>query len=71
MENLHPVTKSILQRRGQSAPFRDEKKIGLVLFGGAMLGVGGGGAVSALEDLGLSEAFDEIYVVSAGLPNAS
>lgn len=71
MENLHPVIKSILQRRDQPTPFSDRKKIGLVLFGGAMLGVGGGGAVSALEDLGLSEAFDEIYVVSAGLPNAS
>lgn len=35
-----------------------------------MSGVIGGGAVSALEELGLTESFDEIYTVSAGFPNA-
>lgn len=60
----------ILQRRGQSVPANDGRKIVLVLWGGIMRGVRGGGAVMALSELGLSGAFDEIYTVSAGFPTA-
>ncbi|MFA6226897.1 MAG: patatin-like phospholipase family protein [Candidatus Paceibacterota bacterium] len=68
---LHPVIQSILNRRGLSVPINDGKKITLVLYGGVMAGVAGGASVIALEELGLSGVFDNIFVVSAGLPNAS
>ncbi len=35
-----------------------------------MTGAYGAGAVTALEELGLSEAFDDVYTISAGFPNA-
>ncbi len=68
---MHPVIQSILNRQNLSGPFNDGKKINLVLFGGIMMGVTGGATVIALEELGLTNAFDNIFVVSAGLPNAS
>lgn len=39
--------------------------------GGVMAGIQGCGALSALQDMGLNNAFDEIYTISAGLPNIS
>ena len=36
-----------------------------------MAGVHGCGALSALQEIGLTDAFDEIYTISAGFPNVS
>ena len=40
--------------------------IALVLEGGGMRGAVAAGMVSALEDLGMSDAFDSIYGTSSG-----
>lgn len=61
----------IRARRGKEVPVKDGRKIALVLYGGGMSGVAGAGAMIALQDLGLSHAFDAIYTYSAGFPNAS
>ncbi|GEM_PF-1330582 len=68
---MHPVIRHILDRRGKKVPVHDGRKITLVLYSGIMTGVRGAGAMIALEDLGLSHAFDEIQTVSAGFANAS
>ena len=49
----------------------DKKKLGLVIEGGAIRGVCSAGGVVALEQLGLSEAFDEIYATSGATMNAA
>lgn len=70
---MHPVLKNLLARQGRKIPLKDKdnRKIVLVLFGGLMSGVRGCAATIALQELGLSFAFDEIYVISAGFMNAS
>jgi predicted acylesterase/phospholipase RssA len=47
----------------------DGMKLGLVVEGGAMRGVVSGGALLALEELGLTDAFDVGYGASAGAIN--
>lgn len=49
----------------------DGKRLGLVIEGGAMRGVCSAGGLVALEHLGLSDVFDEIYATSAGAMNSS
>lgn len=66
----HPTLEHLLARKGKSGPFSDGRKIIMVLYGGIMRGVRSGGAVMALEELGLTDAFDEIYAVSSGFPTA-
>lgn len=39
--------------------------------GGIMAGVQGCGALAALQSMGLTNVFDEIYTISAGFPNVS
>src|SRR5499427_10902305 len=56
-------------RRGR--PSRDGRKVALIVEGGAMRGVISCAALMALEELGLTEAFDEIYGASAGAVNAA
>src|SRR3989344_3659703 len=68
---MHPVIQNLLNRAGKTVPIKDGRKIALVLFSGLMKGVRGAGAMIALEDLGLTNAFDEIYTFSCGFPNAS
>jgi predicted patatin/cPLA2 family phospholipase len=68
---LHPVVKQLLARKNQNVPVNDGKRITLVLFGGIMVGVRGAGALVALEELGLTNAFNEIYAMSSGFGNAS
>ncbi len=65
------VVEHLLARKNKSVPIGDGRKISLVLFGGVMVGVRGAGALVALEELGLSRAFDEIYTMSSGFINAS
>ena len=67
---MHPVLEHILERKDKSVPVDDGRKIALVLHSGAMRRVRSGGAMIALQDLGLSHAFDEILAASAGFPNA-
>jgi len=66
---MHPVIKHILERKNKSVPVNDGRKIALVLFGGIMCGIRGAGAMIALEELGLRNIFDSVYVISAGFPN--
>lgn len=68
---MHPVIEHLLARKNKKVPIKDGRKIALVLFGGTMTGIRGAGAGLALEELGLRNAFDEIYSVSAGFANAS
>jgi predicted patatin/cPLA2 family phospholipase len=49
----------------------DGRKIGLIVEGGAMRGVISCAALMALEELGLTRAFDEVYGASAGAVNAA
>lgn len=67
----HTVLQHLLARRGKSVPVQDGRKIALVHFGGVMAGVRGAGALIALEELGLANTFDAMYVNSAGFPNVS
>src|SRR5215470_7873509 len=56
-------------KRGREAT--DGRKVGLIVEGGAMRGVISCASLMALEDLGLTEVFDEVYGASAGAVNAA
>jgi predicted patatin/cPLA2 family phospholipase len=58
-------------RLASGLPPPDDRKIGLVIEGGGMRGVCSAGAAVALEHLGLTQVFDEVYGTSAGVMNAS
>jgi predicted patatin/cPLA2 family phospholipase len=49
----------------------DDRKIGLVVEGGAMRGVISCAALQGLEELGMTGVFDEVYAASAGAVNAA
>src|SRR5215813_3570940 len=49
----------------------DGRKIGLVVEGGAMRGVISCAALQGLEELGMTQVFDEVYGASAGAVNAA
>lgn len=68
---MHPVFEHTKARSGKHVPCNDGRTLCLVLYGGSMSGVIGAGAMIALQELGLSHAFDHIICHSAGLPNAS
>src|ERR671927_210836 len=55
----------------QGGTLEDGRKVALIVEGGAMRGVISCAALMALEDLGLTEAFDEVYGASAGAVNAA
>ena len=57
--------------RGSRAPHDDGARVALCVEGGAMRGVISAGMVSALEQLGLTHAFDAVYGSSAGAINAA
>lgn len=57
------------RKAGRNEP--DGRKLALVLDGGAMRAVGPAGGAVALEHLGLTDIFDEVYATSAGVMNAS
>jgi predicted patatin/cPLA2 family phospholipase len=70
----NPVIREIVRRRtqgisGNSVP-PGGAKLGLVVEGGGMRGVYSGGALVAMEELGLSAVFDAVYGESAGAINA-
>ena len=69
-----PSTIDLLRARAarkSRAPHGDGASIALAVEGGAMRGVVSAGMVSALETLGLTEAFDAVYGSSAGAINAA
>ena len=57
--------------RKSRVPHGDGARIALCVEGGAMRGVVSAGMVSALEELGLGQAFDAVYGSSAGAINAA
>src|SRR3954451_17221701 len=59
----HPVARALRDRP-------DGARIGLVIEGGGMRGAVSGGMALALDELGLSQAFDAAYGSSAGTLNA-
>ena len=56
------------RRAGDVAP--DGRKLALVIEGGGMRSVCSGAGAAALGQLGLHDAFDEVYATSAGVMNA-
>lgn len=61
----HPVAAALAARRDRTARTSDVR-LALVVEGGGMRGVVAGGMVAALEQLGLTDAFDEVIGSSAG-----
>lgn len=57
--------------RGSRAPHGDGARVALAIEGGAMRGVVSAGMVSALEQLGLTDAFDAVYGSSGGAINGA
>lgn len=57
--------------RGSRAPHDDGARVVLAIEGGAMRGVVSAGMVSALEHLGMTDAFDAVYGSSAGAINGA
>jgi hypothetical protein len=68
---MHSVIEHLQARANKTLPFHDDRKIALVLFGGLMVSARGAAALLAVEEMGLGNAFDAIYTMSSGFPNAS
>jgi predicted patatin/cPLA2 family phospholipase len=70
----HPVVELIRRRREQgSLPGRreDGRRVALVIEGGGMRGCVSAGMTAAIEQLGLTNSFDEVHGASAGAFNAA
>jgi predicted patatin/cPLA2 family phospholipase len=70
----HPVVRRLLRRREEGSrpgARTDGRRIALVIEGGGMRGVVSAGMASAIEQLGLRDAFDEVHGASAGAFNAA
>lgn len=70
----HPVVAAIRGRREQGSKpgaRTDGRRIALVIEGGGMRGVVSAGMAAAIEQLGLTDAFDEIHGASAGSFNGA
>src|SRR5947208_11439555 len=65
------LLKERVRRAKQNAEIQDGRKVGLIVEGGAMRGVISCAALMALEELGMTEVFDEVYGGSAGAVNAA
>ena len=65
------LLKERVRRAKQGRPTRDGRKVALIVEGGAMRGVISCASLMALEELGLTEVFDEVYGASAGAVNAA
>jgi predicted patatin/cPLA2 family phospholipase len=73
-QRAHPVVQTLLRRRHEGSrpgARTDERRVALVIEGGAMRGVVSAGMASALEQLGLRDAFDEVHGASAGAFNGA
>jgi predicted patatin/cPLA2 family phospholipase len=70
----HPVIAAVRRRRDEgSTPGArtDGRRIALVIEGGGMRGVVSAGMAAAIEQLGLTDSFDEVHGASAGSFNAA
>ncbi len=73
-QRAHPVVEAILRRREEgSTPGarRDSMRIVLAIEGGGMRGVVSAGMAAAIEQLGLTDCFDEVHGASAGAFNGA
>ncbi len=73
-QRAHPVVQTLRRRReAASTPGArgDGRRVALVIEGGAMRGVVSAGMASALDQLGLCDAFDEVHGASAGAFNGA
>ena len=73
-QRSHPVIRTLLRRRDEGSrpgARTDGRCVALVIEGGAMRGVVSAGMASALDQLGLREAFDEVHGASAGAFNGA
>jgi predicted patatin/cPLA2 family phospholipase len=68
---MHSVIEHLSARKNKKPPFKDGRKIALLNCGGALSGARGTGVLAALQDLGMTQAFDQIYSLSAGFPNTA
>jgi predicted patatin/cPLA2 family phospholipase len=70
----HPVVQAIRRRREEGSrpgARSDGRRIALVIEGGGMRGVVSAGMTAAIEQLHLSDAFDEVHGASAGAFNGA
>ncbi len=70
----HPVVRTLLRRREEGSrpgARADGRRVALVIEGGGMRGVVSAGMATAIEQLGLRDAFDEVHGASAGGFNAA
>ncbi len=70
----HPVVQTILRRREEGSrpgARTDGRRVALLIEGGGLRGVVSAGMVTAIEQLGLRDAFDEVHGSSAGAFNAA
>ncbi len=70
----HPVVALVSKRRDEGSlpgAREDGRRIALVIEGGGMRGVVSAGMTAAIEQLGLTNAFDEVHGASAGAFNAA
>jgi predicted patatin/cPLA2 family phospholipase len=73
-QRAHPVVQTLLRRRREGSrpgARTDGRRVALAIEGGAMRGVVSAGMASALEQLGLRDAFDEVHGASAGAFNGA
>ncbi len=73
-QRAHPVVQTLLRRRFEGSrpgARTDDRRVALVIEGGAMRGVVSAGMASALDQLGLRDAFDEVHGASAGAFNGA
>ncbi|HET6870298.1 MAG TPA: patatin-like phospholipase family protein [Solirubrobacteraceae bacterium] len=73
-ERSHPVVQTLQRRRQEGSrpgARTDGRRIALVIEGGGMRGVVSAGMTAAIEQLGLTDAFDEVHGASAGAFNAA
>jgi len=73
-QRQHPVVQALHRRRAersQPGERRDRRRIALVIEGGGMRGVVSAGMAAAIEQLGLTDCFDEVHGASAGAFNAA
>jgi predicted patatin/cPLA2 family phospholipase len=70
----HPVVRTLRRRREEGSrpgARTDGRRVALVIEGGGMRGVVSAGMTSAIEQLALKDAFDEVHGASAGAFNAA
>ncbi len=70
----HPVVELLRRRRehgSRPGAREDGRRVALVIEGGGMRGIVSAGMAAALEQLGFTDAFDEVHGASAGAFNAA